>query len=486
MRHLSRALIGALMFMLPFAATAKDVALMIANIDQGSFSQKSKFLSELGSVQNAYRDSGYTVLTTQNIRTDEFFQVLRTFEAESRDADRVVIHFVGPIVRSPSGLSLRAIGHDASSIVSGAVSSPSIDLIYALLAHRPGRAALVLGTMQDKAVELVFNHGGIPNGVMVLIADGGDINRITRNGFLAGGESGVTLNERQRATVLGFVSDQPMTRRGAVTAPAPELNASQAALIEMDAWRAAAQNGSAQALESYLTRYPRGIFAGEAQARLDALRPVVPLEQTIEDALQLSRSDRRQIQSDLTLMGFSTRGVDGVLGRGSRAAIERWQRSEGLAATGFLNASQIRLLRQSARDKAQADKAKRDQEDLAYWQSTGAGARADGAQAYLEKYPDGLFADQAKAALARLEQNTNQQRNEAAARTEQALGLNRQTRTLAEQRLAGLGYKTGPVDGNFTRETRISIRQFQQKSGLPATGFLDNQTVTRLVASIFR
>ncbi len=44
-----------------------------------------------------------------------------------------------------------------------------------------------------------------------------------------------------------------------------------------------------------------------------------------EAALRLTRDQRRQVQRDLSLMGYDTRGIDGVFGRGTRAAIAGWQ-----------------------------------------------------------------------------------------------------------------------------------------------------------------
>ena len=59
-----------------------------------------------------------------------------------------------------------------------------------------------------------------------------------------------------------------------------------------------------------------------------------------EAALGLDRSGRRLVQESLTALGYSTRGVDGVIGPRSRDAIARWQAARGDGATGYLTGAQ--------------------------------------------------------------------------------------------------------------------------------------------------
>ena len=61
-----------------------------------------------------------------------------------------------------------------------------------------------------------------------------------------------------------------------------------------------------------------------------------------EAALDLTREDRRRIQSSLAAQGFDPGPADGVFGRRTRAAIGRWQGSRGEAPTGFLDAAAAR------------------------------------------------------------------------------------------------------------------------------------------------
>jgi localization factor PodJL len=48
-------------------------------------------------------------------------------------------------------------------------------------------------------------------------------------------------------------------------------------------------------------------------------------------------------------------------------------------------------------------------------------------------------------------------------------------RVLKEQ-----GYDTGPVDGRWGRLTRIAVENFQLSNGMPATGQLDDRTLSAL------
>ena len=262
-----------------------------------------------------------------------------------------------------------------------------------------------------------------------------------------------------------------------------------------------------------------------------------------EDALNLTRDQRQQIQRGLSILDYDTRGIDGIFGTGTRSAIQGWQTSRGYAVTGYLDAAQINALGQQASVRAAeleaAARAAREAEeraDRAYWQVTGQGSTEDGLRLYLDRYPDGLHAEEAEA---RLDEYERAARSEAEARdraawdavrsvdtvaayedylneypngafTEQArariaqlsgsggnlspqeiaqleareaaLNLPPVTRSLMEQRLAALGLEPGRVDGRFDDRTRRAIRRYQRARGLDVTGYLDQTSVVRLLA----
>lgn len=63
-----------------------------------------------------------------------------------------------------------------------------------------------------------------------------------------------------------------------------------------------------------------------------------------ENILGLLFDDRTEVQNRLTLLGFDTRGADGIFGPGTRDALREWQRSNGLQPTGFLDGAQLDML----------------------------------------------------------------------------------------------------------------------------------------------
>ncbi len=63
-----------------------------------------------------------------------------------------------------------------------------------------------------------------------------------------------------------------------------------------------------------------------------------------EDAMEMSRKQRAVLQRRLVLLGYNPRGVDGVFGPGSRAAIEKWQGENELPTSGYFNENQVEFL----------------------------------------------------------------------------------------------------------------------------------------------
>ena len=79
--------------------------------------------------------------------------------------------------------------------------------------------------------------------------------------------------------------------------------------------------------------------------------PPGPAEQQVdldpqagEEALGLQPDHRRLIQSGLAVLGFDPGPVDGVFGQRSRAAIGKWQASQGRPVTGYLDVEATKIL----------------------------------------------------------------------------------------------------------------------------------------------
>lgn len=59
-------------------------------------------------------------------------------------------------------------------------------------------------------------------------------------------------------------------------------------------------------------------------------------------------------------------------------------------------------------------------------------------------------------------------------------GSNGKDVILLQQRLQELHYEVGVIDGEFGRQTKLAVEQFQQRQGLKKTGFVDNDTWRKL------
>lgn len=74
--------------------------------------------------------------------------------------------------------------------------------------------------------------------------------------------------------------------------------------------------------------------------------PTVFTEGTVitETALALDKAGRIEVQRRLNLLGYNTRGVDGVFGPGTRAGITQWQIKNGMPVSGYLALDQLAVL----------------------------------------------------------------------------------------------------------------------------------------------
>lgn len=268
---------------------------------------------------------------------------------------------------------------------------------------------------------------------------------------------------------------------------------------EAEAWVLAAARHSAASYEEFLRAFPSGRYADVARMRLRQLGGTVPQPgaqpapqpakppqaarsaQLAEIALNLSRGERVEVQRQLTALGYETKGIDGIFGSATRAALTRWQRENGRAATGFLDAETVRLLKTqaAARGGAAVQPARRPgtraaQRDLA-WQQAQKADSAAGYMSFAEHFPGTPAAAEARKRARWLTANR------AGIEAERSLGLTQETRRLVERRLSAAGLDVGKVDGTFDARTRQALRSYQRSRNLDATGFVDKDTVMRLL-----
>jgi len=320
---------------------------------------------------------------------------------------------------------------------------------------------------------------------------------------------------------------------GAASVPIPRLDplgdGGRVLEGEAEAWVQAAARNSVASYEEFLRAFPGGRYADVAHRRLEEMRGGRDYTaQLAEVQLNLSRAERAQVQRQLTLLTYDTRGIDGIFGNDTRAALTRWQRDNGLPATGYLNADAVKRLKRQSEERGgrlEAEARKRQEaaarRDDAYWEDVGQSGGVGGLRAYLKEYPEGRHAAEARRALARVDGSAAQKEawdralrantlagyqeiidkypkapiaqearermaalkaRQAEQRAEDKLGLTTLTRQLIEGRLAAAGLDPGPTDGAFDAKTRTAIRAYQQSRNLRATGYMNESTMVRLLA----
>ena len=133
----------------------------------------------------------------------------------------------------------------------------------------------------------------------------------------------------------------------------------------------------------------------------------------VEAGLGLDRPARRLVQQGLAQAGFSPGPADGVFGPATRAALRGWQTSRGATATGYLDAAGAVALGAPVAVAAAApatapepgdpaSSAVLTQQETVFWQSIVGSTNAAAYEAYLARWPQGVYAPLATMRLAEL------------------------------------------------------------------------------------
>lgn len=492
---------------------------------------------------------GYTVFSAANPTAQDMRQAARRWYAEVDDADRLIVVLSGRFVTDgPRTWFLSSDVRDPS-VVDLPLHAMSVDLLARVMEAAQGQALLVLAH-EDNGTELYarplrLGIGSLreQQGVTIVTGPPGAVSTfvdqiVTR----PGADVLQAVRENRRLRLRGYAPPQLVLGTGARV---QNRSAQQQANLAADRrdWQSAVRTDTIPGYRAYLDDHADGLYAQQARAAIEAIRSEPNRAARLaEEAIGLSRADRRAIQRNLNILNYNTRGIDGIFGSGTRQAITNWQQQSGLSQTSYLNPNQIsRLARQAevraAELAAAAERQRRraEQEDRAFWQQMGANGSEEGMQRYLQRYPDGLFVNQARETLAELEaekrrranaadrqawdiargantigafrayleRNPNgafvanaqerirvlrQDEDMAAAnarnfRGEQALELDRITIRLIEAQLGRVGHTPGQVDGEIDGETRRAIRRFQRDADLEVTGYLSEETVVRLLVT---
>ncbi len=133
-------------------------------------------------------------------------------------------------------------------------------------------------------------------------------------------------------------------------APAPAESApTTLASPEIVFWQSIINSRDPADFAAYLTQFPQGNFVALARVRLATLSQPPSSPPAAEDQTW-PETDRRDIQSALTVLGFYRGLINGDLGARALPAIRGWQSFQGFDETGRLSKDQrVRLLDDAAR-----------------------------------------------------------------------------------------------------------------------------------------
>jgi len=400
------------------AVSAADLALIASGGRDGA---RPELVEEL---IGAYSDAGYQVIDGRSADRGYLLGLLEDFEAEAADADRLVIHLIGPLAESGGLTMFMPSGSSPGSITDIMAQGLPLQLFLDLVDQGTGRGMLALGitNFRKQPAEGLM----APPGVLLMRGFPLAVNTVVVEQMLRNGRSAGEIDTRTLS-------------------------------VEVEG----------QVTNSF---------------RLTGSRERTPAER--EDELTLRREERVQIQKDLRLLGYEPGTVDGVFGQTTREAIRDWQAGNGFPETSYLTAAQAEEIARGAettRDELRAatEALRGERTD---WEAARAEDSMDAYRAFLDQHPDGRFAEAAQDRIAALEEKIAEARRILAWRnTEESLQLNLASAAVVERRLERLGYDTGPADGRFDRQTRRALAAFQDNRGLEGSGYVDVPTLQRLI-----
>ncbi|MCB1329573.1 MAG: peptidoglycan-binding protein [Maritimibacter sp.] len=545
MNNILRIVAVAVLSLAPGWGLARDAALIVVTEEYQALPEVDD-APDVRALTRALEAAQFRVTAVTDASPADTRVAVERFRDDAAIADRVFVLVAGHIVHSARDSWLLLRGAETVTDVSVGAEGLPLGPLFDIAAEHPGQAVVMLaraggeisgpGIAGGPAVEA-------PQGVTLLSGPGPVLIDVAREIVL---RPGTRLRQALvpppgAVEVSGFLSDAlpflPAEASRGTPPSAPPRDIS----MELAFWNVVVELDTTPAYQAYLDRYPNGQFRTVARAAITgAALDAEAQAQAAEAALALDRTDRQQIQRNLSLLGYDPRGIDGIFGPGSRTAIKSWQKANGHPENGYLTAPQVRSLAEAAKiraDQLAAEAARRkaeeEQRDTEYWRDTGRGGGEPGLRAYLERYPDGLFADVAEARLAEIERAKRAQAqaaeralwdsvratdtaasyqgyldkypkglfaDEAKARIadltkddkaaviaaakaeeDQVVG-NGVLRLLVENRLAAAGQDPGAIDGRFDKTTRRAIRRFQRDQGLTVTGYVTQATMVRLLA----
>lgn len=462
MKHTISMAVGAVMAAGGWA-WAEDAALVIGNAKYDHAPKALAAEADARAAAEALEKAGYEVTLGVNLSRVKMRAAMDEFARDAEDAEKVVIFFSGHAMRMNGQTFLAPVDFRPVGPVSVAFDGAPFAALQALAAEKGEGSIIFLdGAQLDGFDATDYAEPGIApisaeKGARVVsaAAPGWAIRRSSEgrskfgkavtDHFLAAGVAYPEALEKAGDAVWSTGADGPL-----ILVDAAAEAESSGDGVELAFWRSVEAGGTEADYRAYLSRYPNGLFAAIAQNRVKAAstdpedRRSQPNRQKTaaeiaaegEASLNLGREERRRIQGDLTALGYDTRGVDGIFGRGTRGAIRGWQEAEGETATGFLTADQIAKLRDDAKAEIARQEARKAEqarlsaeeaaaEEAAFWERTQQVNTVGAYQRYLRRYPEGKNAGEATRILNRVQREQEEAIWEEAKRVDTAAAYDR-------------------------------------------------------------
>jgi peptidoglycan hydrolase-like protein with peptidoglycan-binding domain len=532
---------------------AYDQALVISN---GSYEKTANVGISPHSTQivDALKQAGYRTTWKKNASHSELTNEISKFSQSALPTDRVVYVFLGHLLHDKTQTFLTPVDLEKPSDLTIESTSVPLNSVLQSLEKHAGAGAVFLAWTKSRSSTFGKTRFGfrgaqglagglgpaeIPQGVLLVDGHAQRIAGAIQNHFFVPQKStrAASNSVREYVRSQGYLSHHSYL---ANTDKPAETTTKGLTGFEQSFWEYTKEEHTQAAYNAFLTRYPNGKYSTQARSALNALKAEanLPPEQRIENALQLTNKNKQEIQRALTVLGFDTKGVDGVFGPATRGAISAWQVSYNRRKTGYVNdvqrqqiLKQGEIRRQQLLEEAKRKRFQMEQADREFWQVTGKSGAEYDLRVYLKKYPEGLFADQARQQLkiisdakrrdlgdgaelrawnkarnanteqsyqaflaqfpkggfapearTQLEEIQRQKGRKAeiakARKTEQSMGLGGGIWMIVERKLAANDFPIGIPDGVVDPDTRRGLRQFQASNNLPATGFMNPKTLS--------
>ena len=196
----------------------------------------------------------------------------------------------------------------------------------------------------------------------------------------------------------GPFSSLALTRRDALTAADESATPAKEDIlaVQLAFWEAAKDSGSRIELEAYLERYPDGEFVELAQARLESLgEPATDLAARNGEVSEGEITFESATPAKEDILAVQLAFWEAAKDSGSRIELEAYL--ERYPDGEFVELAQARLesLREPATDLA-APNGEVSEGELTFWNSIKDSGNPDMFRAYLNKYPDGTYAELAQ------------------------------------------------------------------------------------------